>query len=235
MPTSAAIVEATRMAILASSCSTGSSNARPVTNTDTVKPMPASAPTPTMPRHVAPGGSSPTPSRTASHVNAVTPTQLADDEPDDDAVGDRRRHGVAERVERDRDTGVGEGEQRDDDEARPRVQDVLQPLDDRHRRRGRGRPSGGRGRRRRDRCSSSTSISSAAMDRTHRCQQAEHDAGDRGVDARLVDGEPQRHAEHDVDDHRPQPGRPADDDHPDDGERRRARPRRRCRRSRRRR
>ena len=56
--------------------------------------------------------------------------RLADDEPEHDAVGDRRRRRRRQRVRRDRHAGVRQREQRDDDEARPRVQEVLEPLDD---------------------------------------------------------------------------------------------------------
>ena len=45
-------------------------------NSDTVNPMPATAATPTTPRHVAPSGSAPMPSRVASQVNAVMPASL---------------------------------------------------------------------------------------------------------------------------------------------------------------
>ena len=64
------------MPILASSRSAWSVNARPVTKSETVKPMPATAPMPTNWRHETSVGSVPIRSRTANHVKAVTPTSL---------------------------------------------------------------------------------------------------------------------------------------------------------------
>ena len=119
------------MPSFASFCSATSSKASPVTKIDTVKPIPASAPMPTIARQLASLGSAPTRSRTASHVAAVHSDQLADDESGDDAIGDRRRRGVRDRVDRDGDPGVGQREQRHDHEARPRVEPVLEPFDDR--------------------------------------------------------------------------------------------------------
>ena len=126
------MTDATRMPILASACSDWVSNARPVMNSETVKPIPATAPTPAMWRQPAPSGSRPSPSRTASQLNAVMPIELADHERDRDAdehAGTGRRHGVAGQL----DAGVGEGEDRHDHVARPRVQRVDQPVAGRHR------------------------------------------------------------------------------------------------------
>ena len=81
-----------------------------------------------------PGGRSPMPQPHGEPREGGDADQLADDEPDDDAVGDRRRPRVADSASAVIGTpGVGEGEQRHDDEARPRVQAVLEPLDDGHR------------------------------------------------------------------------------------------------------
>ena len=185
------------------------------------------------PRRRRPGGS-PIRSRTASHVKAVTPTSLPTTRPtttpwviDDD-------HAARQRIDRDRHPGVGEGEQRDDHEARPWVQAVLEPLDDGHRSTGQHRRSGGLlDRRHVEQLVLVDQL--AAFERARRREQAEDDAGDRGVDARLVHGQPQGDAEHDVHADRAHAGGAAADDHGEDGDGD-ERPRRgRCRRSRRRR
>ena len=75
-PRVAAITDAPRMPSFASSTTIGSSNARPVMNNDTVKPMPAMRARPTTWRKVAPCGRPARPSRTPSQVNSETPTNL---------------------------------------------------------------------------------------------------------------------------------------------------------------
>ena len=69
-------------------------------NSDTVKPIPASAPTPRCGATPAPSGSCPSPSRTAQPAEAGDADELADHEPDGDAdehdgrVGEARRRRV---------------------------------------------------------------------------------------------------------------------------------------------
>ena len=75
-PMTAAITEAASVASLASAWAVASSKASPVMNSDTVKPMPATAPSPTMCPHRAPSGSRAIRSRTATHEKAATPTSL---------------------------------------------------------------------------------------------------------------------------------------------------------------
>ena len=81
---------------------------------------------------------------------------------------------AASRRRRARRPGVRQREQRHDDVARPRVQDVLQPLDDRHRLAGEGH-RGASGLDRRDvgelPASSSASMSSRLTDRGCRCHR----------------------------------------------------------------
>ena len=86
-------------------------NASSVTKSDTVNPMPASAPAPSTYRKVTPCGSLPIRSATASIVNRVTPTVLP--------------------ITRPRMTP--QREDRHDDERRVRMEQVFEPLDDRHR------------------------------------------------------------------------------------------------------
>ena len=91
-PMAAAVSDAARIPIFASFWRIGSSsNARPATNSDTVKPMPARAPTPTIPRHVASAGNVADPEACRDPRRAHNPDELADDEANDDAVGDPRR------------------------------------------------------------------------------------------------------------------------------------------------
>ena len=108
----------------------GESKARPVMNNDTVKPIPATAPTPTTWPHRASGGSRASPSRTASQLNETTPTSLPTTKP---TVTPRSTaDGSTNRVRRQDDAGVGQREDRHDDIARPRVQRVDQPIARRH-------------------------------------------------------------------------------------------------------
>ena len=130
-PMIAALIEAMRMPILASSWRVPVSKASPVMNSDTVKPIPATAPTPAMCRHPAPAGSRASPRRTASQLNAGDADELADHERDGDSDEDVGR--VGEGVGGELDAGVGQREDRHDDEARPRVQGVDQPVARRHR------------------------------------------------------------------------------------------------------
>ena len=83
--------------------------------------------------HVARGDALGEPSPAEPHDQgdgAGDPDELADDQPDDDAEGDRRRGGVAQRRGGELDARVGEREQRDDEVARPGVQEVLEVLGD---------------------------------------------------------------------------------------------------------
>ena len=103
----------------------GESKASPVMNSDTVNPIPATAATPTMWLQRAPSGSRPTPSRTASQLNAADTDQLAHDQPDSDADEYRRRR---DRVPRQDDAGVGQREHGHDHVPGPRVERVDQPV-----------------------------------------------------------------------------------------------------------
>jgi hypothetical protein len=87
-------------------------------NSEMVKPMPDSA---------APPASC---SQSGAEQDA---DELAQHQPGDDAQGDRRGGRGAQRLAGQRDAGVGQGEHRDDDEAGPRLPELLQPLAGRHR------------------------------------------------------------------------------------------------------
>ena len=199
-PMTAARIEAARMPILASACRASVSNARPVMNNDTVKPIPATAPTPAMWLQRAPAGSRANPSRTAIQLKAVIPISLPATRRDGHADEHARR--VGDRVTGQRDAGVGEGEDRHDHIARPRMQRIDQPVT------------------RRDGATDETGCCSnlvnpqvvavlqeiddlvgfeVGLHRTSRGQQPEHDAGDGGVHAGLVDDQPQRQPREDDD------------------------------------
>ena len=156
-PSRPAVIEPMKMPIFARSTSRGSSYASSAMNSDTVKPMPASAPMPTRWRRRRPSGSAPQPARSARREAAGDPDELADDEPDDDRPGQPAAERVAQHAAAQVHARVGQREQRDDDEGADRVQPVLEALEQ-------AGPT--------------------------RCQQAERDAGDRGVHAGLVDERP---------------------------------------------
>ena len=100
---------------------------------DTVKPTPASAATPTTLGQPTPSGSVPIRRRTAEPRERGDADELADDEADDDTPRDARRERVADDVGVEEHARVGQREQRNDDEARPRVQHLFEPLHGRHR------------------------------------------------------------------------------------------------------
>ena len=165
-------------------------------NSDTVKPIPATVPTPTMCPHRVPSGSRPSPVRTASQENAVMPTSLPTTRPRKTPTNTADGSLSCAAVELD--SGVGEGEQRHDDVARPRVQAVDQPVARRD------RPAN---RERRHAHVGGVEVAAVLEDiddlvgfevglaRHRRSQQTHHDAGDRGVHAGLVDHQPQHQAE----------------------------------------
>ena len=92
-PRTAAASDAARIPILASSWMPASEKASPVTKMDTVKPMPASAATPTIPLHVASAGSTPMRRRVAIQVKAVIADELPHHQTQDHTERDRRRGG----------------------------------------------------------------------------------------------------------------------------------------------
>jgi hypothetical protein len=73
---SAAINEAARTPMRASSCCCASSKARSATNSETVKPIPASAAPALMCERARPSGRRPSPERTANPVNSVMPSSF---------------------------------------------------------------------------------------------------------------------------------------------------------------
>ena len=97
-------------------------------NSDTVKPIPPSAAAPSSCRRVTSSGRSAQPSRTAPHEATEMPDRLPHHEADDHTDRQGRRRGGAEAVGGEHDTCVGQREHRDDEQARPAVQLVLQPL-----------------------------------------------------------------------------------------------------------
>ena len=132
----------------------------------------------------------------------VTPTSLPTTSPTDHPEGDRRGGRVAERVGRDGDPGVGQREERDDEVAGPRVQEVLEVLGDRDRlaeAEGDAAHLAGR------HVAVGRQLAGDAVgvhlgeERSRRCQQAERDPGDGGVHPGLEHGEPHAEPEHDVD------------------------------------
>ena len=138
-PRMPATVLARRMPILADEVSAGSVNDSPVTNSATVKPMPAVTARPSMCRQVADVGEAADAERTASRAPPRTPIGLADDEPERDAG----QHPPVERPRVEADAGVGQGEQGHDAERDPEVEATLDALQRRRglrRRTGRGPP-----------------------------------------------------------------------------------------------
>ena len=99
-----------------------------------MNPMPPSAPMPTRIASSHALGQRTDPQPEPEQAEAGDSHDLADHQAHDDAVRHRRRRSA---FDSDRDVKstarVGEREQRDDQEAAPRVQPVLEPLDDRHR------------------------------------------------------------------------------------------------------
>jgi hypothetical protein len=102
-------------------------------NRESVKPMPDSAAPPASLQRAEPGGevAEPQPHRQAGAEQDAD--QLADHQPGDHAEGHRRGRPRPQAVAGERYAGVGQGEDGDDDEARPRLPQLLQPLAGRHR------------------------------------------------------------------------------------------------------
>ena len=169
-------------------------------SSETVKPMPATAPHAGQPR---PADRQPL---AAEHAAGRQPGcagdagGLADHVAHDDAERHRRAQRVAEQPGAQGDARVGQGEERHDHVARPRVQAVLQALvgrDGRAQRQlgtarelGRGLlaegPEGLAG-----------ALEVAARRRVGARDEADGEPGDRRVDARLEHGDPDRGADHD--------------------------------------
>ena len=108
--------------------SAGSSNARAVMNSDTVKPIPPSAAAPSSCRPVTSSGRSAQPEPYGAPRRDRDADRLAHHEADHDTDGQRRGGGGAEAVGGELDAGIGQREHRDDEQARPAMQLVLQPL-----------------------------------------------------------------------------------------------------------
>ena len=169
-------------------------------NSETVKPMPASAAAADDVAHATPRGSVPepepdgerrTPSEMPIGLPATRPTTMPE------VIGEPTAS--AERVAAEVDAGVGEREQRHDDVAGPRVQQLLQALVGRDRRaRRRASPSApcaGDGDWRKARVSTVGALDLAAPRRVGGDEQPEHHAGDRRVHAGLDHRHPERDAE----------------------------------------
>ena len=112
---------------------TWSVNASSVMNKATVKPIPADVATPTVWRATGVARSIGETGLDHRLRGQQDSERLADHPSDDDRPRDRRPDGGVHEVDAERHAGVGEGEQRHDHVARPRVQHVLEPFDDRHR------------------------------------------------------------------------------------------------------
>ena len=95
-------------------------------NNDTVKPIPATAPTPTMCPQVVPDGRRPSRETHGDPGEHRDADELADDEAEEDTDEHRRR--IAELSAVELHSGVGDGEERHDDVTRPRMQAVDQPV-----------------------------------------------------------------------------------------------------------
>ena len=93
-----------------------------------MKPIPAIVPAPTTPAQPTGGWIRPRLSLVTSHAAAGGAHRLAHHVPDQDAQRDRGRIGPGEQPHADRDAGVGQGEQRHDEVARPGVVQLLEPL-----------------------------------------------------------------------------------------------------------
>src|SRR4051812_43478917 len=135
------------------SFSSGYLNAKPATKIDIVKPMPQNAAAPKSDRVVIPSGRSPIPRRTATSPNSEIPTSFPATRPSatpcvtgEDAArltellvrtrpavrtggGGGRAPGAA----REDEPRVGQREQGDDEDPRPGMEFVLEPLHHRHR------------------------------------------------------------------------------------------------------
>ncbi len=94
----------------------------------TVKPMPAIVPPPATAAQPTGGRSRPRVAQVSSQDATEDADRLADDVAEEDAERDRRRARPRQEVAVDRDAGVREREQRDDHVARPRVEQLLEPL-----------------------------------------------------------------------------------------------------------
>ena len=204
-PSAAATTDATRIPTLASSLSVSEpGNDSPAMNSDTVKPTPATAPTPASIGQVVRSGSLPSPSRTAMNDASTIPTGLPSTSPATipSATGERDRIPDATQ----RDAGVGQCEDRQHDVRRQRVQQGLQPLDHRHRLPEQEPEPGqlvGVQEVVLQRLAGVAPGDVLVEQRLRRRDQPDRDAGQRGVHARLEQREPRRDAEHDVDRHRP--------------------------------
>ena len=127
-----ATIDAASTAAFAASRSAGSSNARLVMNRDTVNPIPARAPVPMSSRQVNSGGSDATRMRTANHVAPTTPTSFPTTSPTVTPAATATAPGASQDISAERYPGVGESEQRDDEEAGDGMQQVREPVRRRH-------------------------------------------------------------------------------------------------------
>ena len=160
-----------------------------------MKPMPAIAPPPASAAQPTGRRSRPRLSRVASHEAPTIPDGLAGDVRDEDPERDGRRERAREEAAVDRNAGVRQREERHDHVARPRVEEVLQPLVGRDR----GlEPDPRRARElgRRLLAEQPEQVGGAlevdACGRIRVREQAHDEADDHGVDARLEDGDPHR-------------------------------------------
>ena len=176
-------------------------------------PTPATVTQPT-------GGREPSPAQAGEQPRrAGDAERLARDVADEDAQGDGGGVGAGEEGAAERDAGVGEREQRDDDVAGPGMVELLEPLVRGQRR---GEPGA-----RRLRQVGGRLLAEAAEQvagpfqvgpgrRVGDGQQPHHQADDHRVDAGLQDRDPRRDPRRRVDDPGPDPGPAQEQDHGED-------------------
>jgi hypothetical protein len=161
-----------------------------------MKPMPAIIPAPVTAAQPTGGRIRPRRSRAADGAG-----RLADDVAEQDPDGDRRGVGAGQEAPADRDSHVRQGEQRHDQVARPRMQQLLEPVIRRDRRphafpRVAGQLGGGLLAEQPERCRRLRQV--APRRGVGQREHAHHQAGHHGVNPGLEERDPGRHPEQHV-------------------------------------
>ena len=117
--------EPLKMPTLARSVNPGSVNASPATNSETVNPIPATAARPTTWLQLVPGWQFAEIEPHCGICRSGDANDLAEDQSCRDSEGDRRSQGVDNVDRPEVDSGIGQGEERNDHERAPADQFVL--------------------------------------------------------------------------------------------------------------